>query len=313
MDNLIETALNSVRDAAKICQQVQAQLVQQDTFIKKDRSPVTVADYASQAIICTALKNYFPDILIVGEEDAADLRKAENRELLKKLKSFLPGWTDKDILDGIDFGNGNPADEFWTLDPVDGTKGFLRNEQYAVALSLIRNDEPVLGVLACPNFGKNGIVQYAYKGSGVYESDLNSDNFRKVQIKPFDDNSRVRFLESVESGHSDHGLQGIIKNTFGERAKSVRFDSQLKYAVLARGDADVYLRLPNPFQPDYREKIWDHAAGYAIVKEAGGKVTDISGQPLDFSAGKKLINNQGVVVTNGPLHDNIINLIAQNK
>jgi 3'(2'), 5'-bisphosphate nucleotidase len=89
----------------------------------------------------------------------------------------------------------------------------------------------------------------------------------------------------------------------------VRVDSQVKYGVLAKGDAEVYLRMPNPAKPDYREKIWDHAAGVIIVEEAGGKVTDINGKNLDFSAGAKLINNRGVIVTNNRVHDIIINQI----
>ena len=313
MDKMLKTALESVRGAAGICTQVQAQLVSEDTLVKKDRSPVTVADFASQALICTALKENFPQMSIVGEEDAADLQQAENSELLEKINGFLPDWSRETVLKGIDFGNGEPSEEFWTLDPIDGTKGFLRGQQYAMALALIRNGKPVLGVLGCPNLGEKGTLMYAIKGQGAFSADLYSDNFKQVRVASGGADAAVRFLESVESGHSDHGLQGVIKNAFRDRAQSVRYDSQVKYAVLSRGEADVYLRLPNPSSPDYREKIWDHAAGAIIVQEAGGTVTDISGKDLDFSAGKKLVNNRGVVVTNGPLHDKIIDLIKQNK
>ena len=74
-------------------------------------------------------------------------------------------------------------------------------------------------------------------------------------------------------------------------------DSQAKYAVVARGEADIYLRLPT--RADYREKIWDHAAGHLIVAEAGGVVTDIAGRPLEFHHGRELTANRGVIVTNG--------------
>ena len=313
MEKMLKTAIESVRGAAGICTQVQAQLVSEDTLVKKDRSPVTVADFASQALICTALKKNFAQIPIVGEEDAADLRQSENNGLLEKINEFLADWTQEAVLSGIDYGNGEPAEEFWTLDPIDGTKGFLRGQQYAMALALIRDGRPVLGVLGCPNLGEKGTIMYALQGEGAFSADLYSDNFKRVQVASGAADAPVRFLESVESGHSDHGLQGVIKGAFGSRAQSVRYDSQVKYAVLSRGEADVYLRLPNPSSPDYREKIWDHAAGAIIVQEAGGTVTDIFGNDLDFSAGKKLINNRGVVVTNGPLHDEIISLIEQNK
>ncbi len=311
MQTKLQSALQTVREAAKVCRSVQAQLIDADSLTKKDRSPVTVADFASQAVICSALQEAFPHIPIVGEEDANDLRQPEHQELFSKIQSFLPDWSAEAILNGIDYGNGEPAEEFWTLDPIDGTKGFLRKQQYAIALSLIRNGEPVLGVLGCPNLGEQGTLLYAIRGEGAYQTDLNSDAFTKIHVTPFKENNPVRFLESVESGHSDHGLQGTIKAAFAERAQSVRYDSQVKYAVLAQGLADVYLRLPNPSQPDYREKIWDHAAGVVIVEEAGGRVSDIFGKALDFSAGKKLHHNCGVIATSGPLQDEIVKLIQQ--
>jgi 3'(2'), 5'-bisphosphate nucleotidase len=88
-------------------------------------------------------------------------------------------------------------------------------------------------------------------------------------------------------------------------------DSQCKYAAVARGDVSIYLRLPK--DKSYQEKIWDHAAGSLIVSEAGGRVTDIHGRSLDFSKGRGLQNNEGVVATNGKLHEKILNAIANPK
>ena len=84
----------------------------------------------------------------------------------------------------------------------------------------------------------------------------------------------------------------------------VRIDSQCKYATVARGDAAIYLRLPT--RPGYQEKIWDHAAGWRVIVEAGGEVTDVYGKPLDFSLGRTLAQNKGVIVTNGPLHQEVL-------
>jgi 3'(2'), 5'-bisphosphate nucleotidase len=81
-------------------------------------------------------------------------------------------------------------------------------------------------------------------------------------------------------------------------------DSQAKYATVARGFADAYLRLPT--KTGYFEKIWDHAGGIAVVEEAGGRVTDVAGKTLDFSRGRELNQNRGVIVTNGLLHDQIV-------
>jgi 3'(2'), 5'-bisphosphate nucleotidase len=75
---------------------------------------------------------------------------------------------------------------------------------------------------------------------------------------------------------------------------------------LAAGVGDVLVRLISPSRPDYRERIWDQAAGMIIVTEAGGRVTDLDGQPLDFSCGRTLAKNRGILATNGLLHVTIL-------
>jgi 3'(2'), 5'-bisphosphate nucleotidase len=92
----------------------------------------------------------------------------------------------------------------------------------------------------------------------------------------------------------------------GVTAPPVAMDSQAKYAVLATGEGDVLLRLISRSSPDYRERIWDQAAGSIIVEEAGGRITDLDGQPLDFSQGRTLAKNRGIVATNGHLHDALL-------
>lgn len=313
MPDHLSVALNAVTNAAQVCRQIQSQLVRADSLTKKDRSPVTIADLAAQALICRELKRHFPELPIIAEEDAGSLRQAENRQLLEKILSFLPGWSADEVLDSIDHGNGQAADEVWTLDPIDGTKGFLRGDQYAVALALIRHGLPVLGVLGCPNLDldnmQTGLLFYTKDGSSAFARSLDGSVEWQVSVSQNTPADGVRFLESVESSHANFGLQSKVMSTFGARAKSVRYDSQAKYGVLAAGRADVYLRLPNPAHPDYREKIWDHAAGVAVVQAAGGRASDMFGRELDFGQGKQLQNSRGVVVTNGLLHDTIIETI----
>jgi 3'(2'), 5'-bisphosphate nucleotidase len=88
-------------------------------------------------------------------------------------------------------------------------------------------------------------------------------------------------------------------------------DSQVKYGIVASGDADIYLRIPNPATRDYREKIWDHAAGSLIVEEAGGWVSDIDGKKLDFSMGKTLCRNRGILASSGRIHSRVLEIIAE--
>jgi len=310
----LSAAIEAVQKASLITAEIQSILINEDTVIKKDKSPVTIADFAAQAIVCKTLKEKFPQIPIVGEEDSGFLRKKENLTLLQKINEFLPQWQKEEILDAIDLGNGEAEELFWTLDPVDGTKGFIRKEQYAVGLALIKNGKAIVGVLGCPNLKHNntqGCLAYASSGGGAFIRSLNDDKTESLKVSSVDKNGAIRFLESVESGHSDHNLQERIMKSLSSDPRVVRYDSMVKYCVISRGEADVYLRLPNPKSPGYVENIWDHAAGVIIAEEAGGKVSDMNGKALDFGQGKKLFNNRGVIVTNGKFHDEVVRVVNE--
>ena len=311
-----DVAVAAVREAARLCQAVQQHLAP-GVIKKKDRSPVTVADFGSQALVCRRLRDAFPDDPIIAEEDATTLRQddqaAVRAQMVEHVQALCTDACEADILGWIDEGNAQAySDRFWTLDPIDGTKGFLRGEQYAVALALIVEGEVQVAALACPNLaprydqnGVPGVIYAAIRGFGSIRLPLHGDGVPlPVRVSTLSDPEQARFCESVESGHSSHSDAAAVAARLGIERAPVRLDSQAKYAVVARGDADIYMRLPT--RPGYVERIWDHAAGALLVTEAGGTVTDVHGAPLVFSHGPTLESNRGVVVTNGPLHEAII-------
>jgi 3'(2'), 5'-bisphosphate nucleotidase len=106
----------------------------------------------------------------------------------------------------------------------------------------------------------------------------------------------------VEAGHTNLGQIGEIEQVLGVRAEPVPMDSQAKYAALAAGRGELLLRLLSPGKEHYRECIWDQAAGSIVLEEAGGRITDLTGKPLDFGQGRKLTANRGVFASNGALH-----------
>ena len=110
-------------------------------------------------------------------------------------------------------------------------------------------------------------------------------------------------MRSFESGHTDVSKIDEIASALGVAVDPVRMDSQAKYSVLAVGEGEVILRLLSPKMPNYQEKIWDQAAGAIVLEEAGGRISDLDGKALDFTQGRKLINNRGVLATNGFLHE----------
>ena len=119
-----------------------------------------------------------------------------------------------------------------------------------------------------------------------------------------------RYLRwALESAHSDQSESARIAAELGIRSEPYRIDSQCKYAAVSRGDASIYLRLPT--RADYAEKIWDHAAGKLIVECAGGVVTDANGDPLDFTHGRTLTKNSGVIATSGSIHEEVIQAVLR--
>lgn len=316
-DRELEVALAAVRQASRACRAVQSSL-DPHTLAKDDRSPVTVADFASQALVARALLEAFPGDPLVGEEDAAALRDPANAERLRQVHARVSAEvtaTPDDVLRWIDRGlTSEVQPRQWVLDPVDGTKGFLRGEQYAVALALLVGGAVEVAALACPNLPLAaaaalapdpavpvGTVLFAVRGQGCRAAPLfEAGPSHPVRVSTRTEPATLRVCESVESAHTAHDRSALLVERLGITAPAVRLDSQAKYGVVARGQADLYLRLPT--RPGYHEKVWDHAAGALVVQEAGGTVTDVDGHPLDFGQGRELRANRGVVASHGPCH-----------
>jgi 3'(2'), 5'-bisphosphate nucleotidase len=316
-------AVDAVVQACRLAMAVREKLVTDETVAKKDKSPVTVADFGVQAVVTSRLQAAFPNIPMIGEEDAGDLRSAAQSALRDKVvhhvQEIMPGITAHAVLDAIDAGThaGGDAGLCWTLDPIDGTKGFLRADQYAIALALLEQGEVVLGVLGCPNLpqdhrnpdGPRGCIFIAEGGKGAFQRPIDPPGETAIRVTPATEFADATFCESVESEHTQQTDSARIAGLLGVTAPPVRMDSQCKYAAIARGDSAIYLRMPT--RADYEERIWDHAAGALLVAEAGGKVSDIHGARLDFSQGRTLRRNKGAVATNGALHAGVIDAIAR--
>lgn len=317
------------------------------TISKEDKSPVTIGDYGAQALIIAAIKHNFPQDEVVGEEEASTLREQKDLSakiwnLVKDTKlsnaendAILGGsiQSEEDMLRAIDAGNsaGGSKGRIWALDPIDGTKGFLRGGQYAVCLALMVDGDVKVGVLGCPNLPVDdsaplkediGVASTDQEGYGVLFSAVQGEGARSqpltrgsieqghpISVSKISDVSKAVMCESVEAGHSNKGDNSLIAEKLGVTGKPVQMDSQAKYGSLARGAGDIYLRLP--VSKTYQEKIWDHAAGDLIVREAGGQVTDIFGKRLDFSIGRTLKNNKGVVGAPANIHAEVLKAVGE--
>jgi 3'(2'), 5'-bisphosphate nucleotidase len=316
---MVQTAVRAVRQAAALMRLIQRETVV-SSLTKIDKSPVTVADFASQAIIGRVLSQAFPDIPLVAEEISTVLRDPGGENTLAQVTQYagkvIPETTLESVCEWIDLGGGDAGKRFWVLDPIDGTKGFLRGDQYVVALALVEDGLPQIGVLGCPNLRDastpdmegTGSVVLAVRGQGAWSASMEEgdDQWKQLRVSSRSDPSQARLLRSFEAGHTNVSQIDKLADWLGVRVDPVRMDSQAKYAVLAAGGGEVMIRLLSADRLDYREKIWDQAAGAIILEEAGGRVSDLSGEPLDFSQGRTLENNRGVLATNGLLHEKVL-------
>lgn len=211
-----------------------------ETRTKDDASPVTEADEAAEAIIVAALAHLTPDIPIVAEEAAA--------------AGHLP-----DV-------SGGP---FWLVDPLDGTKEFLkRNGEFTVNIALIRDRVPALGVVYLPAkdtlyAGLAGDSAYRQIGAGAAET--------------------ITVREPPEAGLTvigsrSHGDPAEMERFLAGRrvAELISAGSSLKFCRVAEGGADVYPRLGRTME-------WDVAAGHAVLVAAGGRVTFTDGTPFSYA------------------------------
>ncbi|KAL8228167.1 hypothetical protein R6Q57_015751 [Mikania cordata] len=362
----LEVAVKAVHVACLLCQKVQQNLIfngdEDSVQSKDDSSPVTIADWSVQATVSWILSQAFgtENVSIVAEEDIESLSKSDATSILSSvvktvnealssaarfgIKPPMTHLQTTQVLQAISRCNsrGGPTGRFWVLDPVDGTLGFVRGDQYAIALALVENGEVVLGVLGCPNYpmnkewlnyqngyrrilssltkpdpagwDSNGCVLYAKKGSKkawmqpLVNGDKGIGSASQIKVSTIDNPVLATFCEPVEKANSSHLFTQGLAHSVGLRNQPLRVYSMVKYAAIARGDAEIFMKFA---RAGYKEKIWDHAAGVVIIEEAGGIVTDAGGRPLDFSKGMYLYGlDRGIIACAGPsLHQKIMTAV----
>jgi 3'(2'), 5'-bisphosphate nucleotidase len=314
-------AIEAVRGVVRFMRDVQRTDVSR-AITKVDASPATILDFAVQALLIAGLERDFKSDSVVAEEDAAALRLATNSDLRDRVVALVrqqtPDVLPEQVLAAIDRGRGACGARFWTVDPIDGTKGLLRGGQYAVAVALIEDGIAQLGILGCPHLSLSsarsndgdGGVAVAVRGQGSWWLPLDATRLSRLSVSSVSDVVHARVVHSYESAHEDTRRLRDILRRLETIAEPIGIDGQAKHVLIASGAAELLLRVPA--DPGYHEAIWDHAAGSLIIEEAGGRVTDLNGRPLDLTTGRRLARNTGVLASNGFLHDAVLAVIGGN-
>lgn len=310
------TALEAARNAARLCVAVRAEMPSDPAAMEKaGREPVTIADYGAQAIILHTIVEHFPQDSVLAEEHSAEFdaladRTQQNRVIQHVGAVLGRSVTVDEVRRWLDHGRGVQSERVWAIDPIDGTKGFLRSDQFAVAVALIVSGQPVVSALACPMLpfhpdkpsGPVGLIALAVRSAGAMALPLADGPERPLRVSPVRSLDQCRAIESME--HSDHEFSTRLLAQAGVTRQPLRMDSQAKYAAVADARAEIYIRQSK--EQGYAERVWDHAAGALIAEEAGGRVTDLDGKPLDFSTGERMTRNRGVLATAGPPHEALL-------
>ncbi len=308
--------LAAVRDAAKLCRLVQERYLIAHTKSAGDHSePVTIADYGSQAIICRALQQHYPDDAVVAEESGEQFTQLVSAEQRAQILQLVSGVLRQDVSEAelvawLDFGADRLAARTWVIDPIDGTKGFLAQRHYAIACGLLLEGQAAEGIVAAPGYNDgDGALFYTHAGS-TYRAPLAAGDGRRVTVSSRSRAADIIAVQSFERAHASKSRMARARELAGlGEVRILELDSMEKYALVACGDADLYLRLPREGS-DYAHKIWDHVAGVALVQSAGGTVTDLDGTPLDFSQGETL-PNPGMIISNGAHHGRVVEAVQR--
>ena len=151
----------------------------------------------------------------------------------------------------------------------------------------------------------------AVRGQGAWATGLEGDSLSRLHVSTRGDPSAARLLRSFEPTHTGPAKMDALVRLLGLAVLPLLMDSQAKYALLASGEGDLIVRLLPGGRSDHREKIWDIAAGSLVVEEAGGRVSDLVGAPLDFTTGRLLSNNIGILASNGLLHETALDALRR--
>lgn len=222
-----------------------------DVEYKEDQSPLTEADKASHRIIDKGLRQLYPEIPVLSEEGKS-----------------------------IPFEERKKWERFWLVDPLDGTKEFIkRNGEFTVNIALINKGRPVFGVIFIP---VQNVLFYASQNQGTWKQDRDGAA-QQIQVRKKPDDGQLVVVQS--RSHPSEELQRYLEKL--KIKESIARGSSLKLCAVADGSADIYPRLGPTWE-------WDTAAGHCIVEEAGGHVVDRNKVSLHYN--KEIIKNDHFIV-----------------
>ena len=239
---------------------------------------------------------YDTDFEVNKKDDNSPITKAdlESNKILRAVleKTGIPILSEEDVDDKSRLA----SEKVWIVDPLDGTQDFVnRTGEFTILVGLVENHVPVMGLVYLPI---KKILYFAEKGMGAFCYDLNK--WEKISVR------KVEKISSCLALVSRHHLSGKEKKILDHLGitNTATVGSTLKVMEISSGRGDAYLTTTNKMSQ------WDTCASWCIISEAGGKMTDISGNDLIYN--KEIVKHEnGLLVTNGFIHDVVISKISE--
>jgi 3'(2'),5'-bisphosphate nucleotidase len=222
---------------------------------------------------------------------AAD--RAASRMIVDALEKSFPNDAILSEEESDDTTGRLKRDRVWIIDPIDGTAGFIKQDgDFAIQIGLAEKGIPVAGVVYLPF---HETLYYASKGSGAFMI-LKDGELRHLAVS-----SKTEFSEMIMAYSRNHPSKGIMKilGNFGFADGMQRGSVGLKIGLIAESICDIYIHL-SP-----RTKFWDTCAPQIILEEAGGRLTDIFGEPVHYDVAD-VQNYGGILASNGVSHEKAI-------
>lgn len=324
LERELEIASKAVQLCADLTKQLQRYLEEESAVKKSDFSPVTIGDFAVQALLTSAIHHEFPDDTFLAEESAGELR--QNEPLLDQVWGLIeshrlsfteakpalrtPGSKDE-LMDLIDMGGRNDKTDSgrtWVFDPIDGTATFMQGQQYAINCAFLIDGVEQIGIIGCPNLSPAatsthedatdpeglGLMIYAIRRQGTWKRSMqtSSDLLPAMQIPRHGDAVSMESLVwsdcSTYTSTIQHLHQQVAAKLNTTWPGVDLYSSLMKYAALGLGHSSICIRIFK--YASWRSNMWDHAGGVLIFEEAGGRVTDLEGRSIDFSKGRKMVS-----------------------
>jgi 3'-phosphoadenosine 5'-phosphosulfate (PAPS) 3'-phosphatase len=297
----LSLAVDLVKQASKITEWFRTK--NSSSFIKKDDSPVTLADFASQIFVISNIKKVFPEDQIIAEEESSVFIDSDAENIIKKCYTSLNITFKENLKETLNY-RGSSSIRQWTVDPIDGTKGFQRSLAYAIGMGFMVQAEPTICAIGVPNYKNTSLTIFSAEKNHGAKVSYGDQNFTKINV------SNKKEIKNFRICHSLHYNKPWVLNFARSLGITnlIPLDSMAKLCMVADGSSELYIKPMNM----QRSFTWDFLPGELLVKEAGGMITDIRGNPIQYINDKCKITAPGLIASNGIKHEELLNALKSN-